>query len=134
MKPYGIFVKLLMLVMKTIFYLDAFIWTIPKRKISSMEDILRLFYFDFLRLRTEELEVVKLTDRELITRARNFCPILWISLKLGLDTKIVCRYVSEPVCKFALSKLNKSIVFERNYSHIRPYQDSCEERIYIDRT
>ena len=96
-----------------------------------MIDILDLFYLDFLRLGKREVEVIKLDEHELVTRCRNRCPILELSLRLDVDTKLACRVISEPVCRYVLRKLNPHLVFKRNYNHIRPYAESCEERIYL---
>jgi hypothetical protein len=118
---------------EAIFYIYALIWTIKPRKANSMKEVLDLFYLDFLRLNKSDVEVVKIDENELITRCRNPCPILKLSLILNVDTKISCRIVSEPVCKYVLHKLNPHLVFQRNYNHIRPYSDSCEERIYFEK-
>lgn len=118
---------------EAIFYIYALIWTIKPRKANSMKEVLDLFYLDFLRLNKSDVEVVKIDENELITRCRNPCPILKLSLMLNVDTKISCRIVSEPVCKYVLRKLNPHLVFQRNYNHIRPYSDSCEERIYFEK-
>jgi hypothetical protein len=118
---------------EVIFYTYALIWTIKPRKANSMKEVLDLFYLDFLRLNKSDVEVVKLDENELITRCRNPCPILKLSLMLDVDTKISCRIISEPVCKYVLRKLNPHLVFQRNYNHIRPYSDSCEERIYFEK-
>jgi hypothetical protein len=96
-----------------------------------MRDVLNLFYFDFLGLNEGDVEVVRLCDRELVTRCRNPCPILKLSLILKIDTRISCKIVSQPVCEYVLHKLNERLAFERNYNHIRPYSESCEERIYF---
>ena len=53
---------------------------------------------------------------------------------LGLnegDVEVVKLDDFEPVCKYVLHRLNPLLAFERNYNHIRPYSDSCEERIYL---
>ena len=118
---------------EAIFYIYALIWTIKPRKANSMKEVLDLFYLDFLRLNKSDVEVVKIDENELITRCRNPCPILKLSLILNVDTRISCRIVSEPVCKYVLHKLNPHLVFQRNYNHIRPYSDSCEERIYFEK-
>lgn len=74
--------------------------------------------------------MVRMDERELLTRSRNPCPVLRLALLLNVDTRYVCRYVSEPVCRYVLRRLNPRLSFERNYGRIRPYSDSCEERIY----
>ncbi|MEM4576095.1 MAG: hypothetical protein QW701_01385 [Candidatus Nezhaarchaeales archaeon] len=123
--------NLVLFLAKQIFYPYGLLWTLSAPKASNVNEILELFYFKFLRIRMRDIEVVKLTNTELITRCRNPCPILKFTLLLGLDTRFTCKYVSEPVCNYVLKKLNDRIVFERNYNHIRPYKDSCEERIFV---
>jgi len=114
-----------------VFYAYGFLWTLKPRRAESMSDLLDLFYYKFLRLEKEHVEVVRITSNELVTICRNPCPILRLALSLGLDTRYVCRLVSEPVCRYVLKHLNPEIVFERNYEYIRPYKDGCMERIYL---
>lgn len=121
----------LLVLAKAVFYLYGFLWTLIPRRVYSMTDVLELFYYDFLRLNRSDVEVVKLDGKELVTRCRNPCPILWLSLRLNLDTRRVCREVSEPVCRYVLKKMSRALVFERNYDYIRPYKEVCEERIYL---
>lgn len=124
--------KMMLIIVKCLFFLYAFIWCASPRHAHSMEDVLKIFYIDFLRVDRKDIEIVNIGENELVTRCKNPCPILWLALRLKLDTKYVCREVSEPVCKYFLKKLNPKLVFERNYNHIRPYRESCEERIYIE--
>ncbi|QOR94498.1 hypothetical protein IMZ38_00660 [Thermosphaera chiliense] len=119
---------------RNVFQAYAVLWLLKPRKASSMSDVFKLFYLDFLVLDEKHVEIVKLSDNELVTRCRNPCPILELSQRLRVDTRVSCRIVSEPVCKYVLNKLNPKLVFERNYEHIRPYADSCEERVYFGGT
>lgn len=127
------FVWFLLVLARAIFYVYGFLWTLVPRNVFSMVDVLELFYYSFLRLNRSDVEVVKLDETELVTRCKNSCPVLWLALRLNLDTKKVCKEVSEPVCRYVLKRMNKTLVFERNYSYIRPYKESCEERIYLRR-
>lgn len=122
--------RLVLLLAKLSFYLYGLLWLMRARRARSLSEVYELFYIDFLRLRREDVEVVRVSDRELVTRSRNPCPVLKLSLLLRLDTRYVCRYVSEPVCRYVLERLSPGLAFERNYERIRPYSDSCEERIY----
>ena len=72
-----------------------------------------------------------MADNKLITRCKNECPILDFSLNLNIDTKKSCKQISEGPCKYVLRKLDKNIIFKRNYGHIRPYKEDCEEVITI---
>jgi len=120
-----------LLIAVSVFYLYGAIWLLKRPRVDSMEELYRVFYIDFLRLKPGHVEVVKLTDRELVTISRNPCPILKLSLALGMDTRYTCKLVSETVCRFVLKHIDKYLEFERDYSHIRPYKDGCLERIYL---
>lgn len=125
--------KMILLFAKYLFFLYAFLWPVFSKRTSSMEDVLKIFYIDFLKVGANDIEIVKINEDELITRCKNPCPILWLATRLGMDTKHVCKEVSEPACEYFLKKLNPNLVFERNYNHIRPYKESCEERIYVEK-
>lgn len=114
-----------------VFYVYGFLWTLKPRRVGTMGDLLNSFYYGFLRLKKEHVEVVKITNNELVTISRNPCPILKLTLFLGLDTRYTCKLVSEPVCKYVLKRMNPRLAFERNYDYVRPYRDGCMERIYL---
>jgi len=115
------------------FYYYALKWhlnnTTPKN--ITTKNILELFYYDFLNVPIEDCEIIEITDNKLTTRCKNVCPILEFSKEFSLDTKKSCKRLSEGPCKFFLKKLDKNIIFERNYDHIRPYKKNCEETIII---
>ncbi|MEM0453429.1 MAG: hypothetical protein QXO98_02060 [Sulfolobales archaeon] len=123
--------KLPLLMGLLIFYIYGVLWTLKPRKIVDMNDLLSQFYYGFLRLKKEDVEIVKLTNKELITISKNPCPILKLTLLLGMDTRYTCRFISETVCRYVLKRINPELTFERNYSYIRPYKDGCMERIYL---
>jgi len=112
------------------FYLYAHMWLLRDRRANSMRDLYEIFYIDFLALKPKDVEIVKLTDEELITISRNPCPILKLAMMLKMDTKYVCRFISETVCRHVLKHIDERLVFERDYDYIRPYRDGCRERIY----
>ncbi|MBO3832990.1 MAG: hypothetical protein FGF51_06335 [Candidatus Brockarchaeota archaeon] len=126
--------KSLLIIVKGVFYFYGLLWTLRPRKVYSTSCVLRLFYLGFLRIDEKHINIVKLNENELVTRCENPCPILQLSQFLKMDTKYVCKEVSEPVCKFVLSRINPNLIFERNYEHIRPYAESCEERVYWSKT
>lgn len=123
--------KLPLLIGLLAFYTYGFIWSLKPRRVSGMDDLLREFYYGFLRLKEGDLVVVKLGDRELITISRNPCPILKLTQLLGMDSRYTCKLISETVCRYVLGRINPRLVFERDYSYIRPYKDGCMERIYL---
>ncbi len=122
-------------ILEIAFYIFAFKWHLSnKRKIPNKitsRAILDLFYFDFLKIPKKYCEIIEITENKLITRCKNKCPVLDLSLNLNIDTKKSCRLISEGPCKYFLRKLDKNIIFKRNYDHIRPYAEDCEEEITI---
>ncbi len=116
---------------ETIFYLRALNWHLKHKKPDkiTIKDIYKLFYLDFLDVPKKDCKIIEMTKNKLVTRCKNKCPILDLSLLLGLDTKISCKRLSEGPCKYFLRKLGKNIIFIRNYNHIRPFKEDCEETI-----
>ena len=118
-----------------VFYLDALKWhmkhSIPRN--ITTRDIYKFFYIDFLGAKEDECRITYIDDNKIVTRCKNNCPILDYSLKINRDTREVCKRLSEGPCKYFLRKLNKNIVFIRNYNHIRPHAEDCEETIFIRR-
>ena len=120
-------------VLEFCFYLSALYWHLTHKvpdKIST-EDIYKLFYLDFLEIPEGDCAIIEMSEKKLVTRCKNSCPILSASMLLGIDTKISCKRLSEGPCKFFLRKFDKKIIFIRNYNHIRPYTDDCEETVII---
>ncbi|KYK23658.1 hypothetical protein AYK24_07195 [Thermoplasmatales archaeon SG8-52-4] len=118
------------------FYMYAFRWySKNKKRIPNKitpKDILKLFYLDFLNIQKKDCKIIEITNNRLITRCKNKCPILELSQNLNIDTKKSCRQISEGPCKYFLKKLDRNINFKRNYNHIRPYKEDCEEVITIN--
>lgn len=116
------------------FYLLVHRWHQRNKKPMNIttKDIYELFYLDFLKVPSDDCEIIEMSEKKLITRCKNKCPILELSLYLNIDTKKSCKKISEGPCKYFLKKLDKNIIFKRNYNHIRPYDKNCEEEIIIN--
>ena len=133
-KP-GLIEKIILYTGLAVFYIYGVFWCIARRNsVRSVSDVLRVFYYDFLRLRREHVLIEKLAERELVTISVNPCPILKLSLLLRIDTRYSCRLISETVCRMVLKCLNPNLVFVRDYSYIRPYSSGCREKIYLLRS
>ncbi len=131
----GLFTRLVLYIGLAVFYAYGLVWCLVKRgSVKTTSDVLRAFYYDFLRLRREHVIVEKMTERELVAVSVNPCPILKLSLLLRVDTRYSCRLISETVCRMVLKCLNPELVFARDYSYIRPYSSGCRERILLPET
>ncbi len=117
--------------LEAFFYLMAFILTLF-RKITekkTMKDVFNLFYIQFLKIPAKNCQIIEINDKKLVTRCNNPCFILDMSIKLGIDTRESCKRISGGPSEYFLKRLNKKLIFRRNYDHIRPRFPSCEETI-----
>jgi hypothetical protein len=91
-----------------------------------------LFYEVYLGVSApRDGEIVERSDRKIVVRWWNRCPTLDACLKLGLDTREICKQAyHKPVQEF-LSVISPRLRFDRNYAAIRPYQAYCEEMISL---
>jgi len=100
---------------------------------NDVDDAYRIFYENYLGISVpKDGEVVERTDKKLVTRWWNYCPILEVCRKLGLDTRIVCKKSYHKPVQIFLSKINPKLRFDRNYDRIRPYSPCCEEIITLE--
>ena len=100
---------------------------------NPVEDGYRIFYEKYLGISApEDGEVVEKTDRKLVMRWWNYCPVLEVRKKLGLDTRIVCKKSYHKPVQIFLSRINPKLKFDRNYDCIRPYTPYCEEIITLE--
>jgi hypothetical protein len=98
----------------------------------ALRDGYRLFYTEYLGLSVPEGgEIVAQTEREIIMRWWNPCPTLEACVRLGLDTRVICRRAYHRPVQELLAHLDPRLRFERNYEALRPYAPYCEERIVL---
>jgi tRNA(adenine34) deaminase len=93
-----------------------------------------LFLLCYLGLDPREVPVVYEDQRKITWRWRsyNLCSLLEACVRLGLDTREVCRHGSEESVQVLIARLNSRLRFSRNYvDGIRPYADYCEETIEL---
>ena len=88
----------------------------------------RLF-FDYMGLFRDDLIVLEENEDKITWLSKNPCPTLDACLKLGLDTRSVCRAISEKPTQAFISQLNPQLRFLRSYQEIRPYAGHCLESI-----
>ena len=96
-----------------------------------MADVFRIFYLDFLRIPRQYVEMVEMTSTKFVTRCFNPCPILDFARIININTRDVCKVISETISNWFLYFLNKQLKFTRNYQQIRPYCSNCEETVSL---
>ena len=80
----------------------------------------------------EDAPVIRKDKRKLILHSRNFCPTLEACKILKLDTRFVCRHLTEKPTTDLLRRLHPKLRFTRNYEKLRPHSPYCEEMIILD--
>jgi tRNA(Arg) A34 adenosine deaminase TadA len=85
-----------------------------------------------LGITQDQAEIAIRDDKSLILHSKNFCPTFEAYKILGLDTRFVCRHLTEQPTTKLLRKVNPRLRFTRNYDKLRPYSNYCEEMIILD--
>jgi hypothetical protein len=117
---------------KRLGWLDDALNKIEKSQ-NAVEDGYRIFYERYLGISVpRDGEIVEKTDRKIVMRWWNYCPVLEGCKKFGLDTKVVCKKAYHRPVEVFLSRIHPNLRFDRNYDHIRPYAPYCEETITLE--
>jgi tRNA(Arg) A34 adenosine deaminase TadA len=101
----------------------------------SSGDILHVAYEALLTklgIAPEEAPVMEHKKGQLTFGSRNFCPTLEACKILGLDTRFVCRHLTEKPTEALLQRIDPRLRFSRDYQTLRPYGASCVETISIE--
>ena len=116
---------------KRLGWLDESLGGIEKTR-NAVEDGYRIFYEEYLGISVpKDGEVVDKTDKKMVMRWWNYCPVLEGCKKFGLDTRVVCKNAYHKPVQVFLSRINSKLKFYRNYDSIRPYTPYCEEIITL---
>ena len=100
-------------------------------RLPILDRAYRIFYIEYLGLDPQEVPIVERSDRKLVIRSYNFCPVHHACADLGLDTRHVCKTIYERPVNDLLRKIHPGLRFRRNYRAIRPHAPYCEEIIEL---
>ncbi len=75
--------------------------------------------------------IAEQTSARIVFHSRNFCPTLEACEILGLDTRRVCRLMTEKPADALIKQLDGRLTFTRNYERLRPYAEYCEEIVEV---
>ena len=95
----------------------------------SPREAFELLFFDYMELTREEMPVAEETADSIVWLSHDHCPTLEACARLGLDTRQVCRAVSERPVQTFISRLDPRLRFVRDYAAIRPRAAHCREQI-----
>lgn len=98
---------------------------------SVIDDAYALF-LTRLGITSEEAPIVKRSENSITIHSKNFCPTLEACKILRMDTRFVCRHLTESPTTELLRQLHPKLLFKRNYDKLRPYAEYCEEMIVLE--
>lgn len=104
-------------------------FVISDSQTTTPRDAFERLFFGYMGLTPRDLPIVRETENEITWLSKNPCPTLDACLKLGLDTRQVCRAAYEKSTQAFLSQIDPQLRFLRSYQEIRPYADHCLESI-----
>jgi tRNA(Arg) A34 adenosine deaminase TadA len=102
-----------------------------KRTDSVIDDAYTLFLAR-LGITAEDAPVVRRSENRIVIHSRNFCPTLEACRILKMDTRFVCRHLTEMPTTELIRKIHPKLVFRRNYDMLRPHAQVCEEMIVLE--
>jgi len=103
-------------------------WPLPVKPVSPRRAF-ELFFFEYIGVDPGELPVVDESDSRITWLSENPCSTLEACVRLGLDTREVCRAVYEKPTQMFFSQLDPRLRFVRDYSTLRPHAPHCRESI-----
>ena len=102
---------------------------------GSNEKILDTAYRVFLKklgVPRDQAQIVHRDEVSLVLHSSNFCPTLEACKILDLDTRYICRQLTEKPTTELLRQVHPKLRFARRYEKLRPYCSYCEEMIILD--
>jgi tRNA(Arg) A34 adenosine deaminase TadA len=95
----------------------------------SPREAFELFFFAYMGRTPDELPVIEESPHRIVWASNDPCPTLNACRTLGLDTREICRAVSDRPVQTFLSRLDPRLRFVRDYATIRPHAAHCREQI-----
>lgn len=77
--------------------------------------------------------ITEKTSDKIVFHSMNTCPTLEACKILGLDTREVCRAITEKPTEELIRQINPKLRFTRNYNLLRPNAEYCEEMIFLEK-
>lgn len=98
---------------------------------SDLRKAYTLVMREYMQLSPDQVPVVYEDDAKIVWRSYNWCPVLETCKRAGFDTRKVCKKGLEKSVQLMIEKINSRLRFTRNYEKIRPYEEYCEEIIFL---
>ena len=119
---------------KRLAWIDANLAALP-RSGSAVQDGYHIFFERYLGASAPQHgEIVEASPQRMVMHWWNECPTLNACVRLGLDTRQVCRAAYHRPVNALLQRIDPRLRFSRSYDIIRPHAYYCEEMIWLAET
>jgi hypothetical protein len=85
-----------------------------------------------LGIEPEKAPITERMPNRLIFESRNFCPTLEACRILKLDTRFICKHLTEKPTNVLVQRVDPRLRFGRDYRSLRPYGEYCRETISLE--
>jgi tRNA(adenine34) deaminase len=99
---------------------------------SSIIDDAYYLFLSKLGITADDAPITKRDEGKIVVHSKNFCPTLEACQILNMDTRFVCRHLTEDATNELIRQLHPKLRFSRNYDKIRSYSAYCEEMISFE--
>lgn len=112
-------------------------WLADNRQLMDVEneeplDCAYRIFIEKLGISAAAAPIVCRDRQRIVFHSKNFCPTLEACKILDLDTRFVCRHLTELPTTELVRQIDPRLRFIRNYHKLRPYQDYCEEMFVLE--
>lgn len=92
----------------------------------------RMMFEDLLGRNLSEIDIVEQSEERIVHHYTLPCSMLDACLKLGLDTRKICKALHSEAANTLMQLVDPRLRFNRDYKKIRPYTDSCVEIFWLE--
>lgn len=93
----------------------------------------RLMMEDMIGDRLFEINIVEQSEDRIVHHYDLPCSILDACLKLGLDTRKICKALHQKSANTILQLVDPNLRFDRDNEKIHPYTDHCVEIFWVEK-
>lgn len=98
---------------------------------SDVRKAYTLVLLEYMHIIPNDIEIIHEDTKKITWVSYNSCPVLEACIRLGVDTRKVCKEGWEKSVQAMIEKINPNLKFSRNYAKLRPHGQYCEESIEL---
>lgn len=91
----------------------------------------RMMFEDLLGRNLSEIDIVEQSEERIVHHYTLPCSMLDACLKLGLDTRKICKALHQESANTLMQLVDPRLRFDRDYKKIRPHTEYCVEMFWL---